>query len=201
VATTVCDCGATVAYADGATSWECVACGRLRALHDGRWVPLNELPVQRDPDARLLSDARDVVLHNCVLLGGCGYPLVVGSSGTVVFREDDTTAVALADSPPVELAREQLLDIDISGPGAVTTGGGFGFFFDDFGSFANGLLTTTVLNWLTTKTSVHTILRLETDEGELFFHYGGQEPAALRISLSRQFMRLKRARLLRSDRR
>jgi hypothetical protein len=49
-----------------------------------------------------------------------------------------------------------------------------------------------VLNLLTSRTKVHTFLQLVTHQGEVFLHYGGLEPGAVRIVLSPVFTHLRR---------
>jgi hypothetical protein len=79
---------------------------------------------------------------------------------------------------------EQLSAVDIYGPGAVTTGGGFiGGGFGVVGA-AVGIAIATALNALTTKTSLVTFIRLAEPQRELFVHYGILEPGALRVELS-----------------
>jgi putative oligomerization/nucleic acid binding protein len=51
-----------------------------------------------------------------------------------------------------------------------------------------------VLNRLTSKQVTITILRFDLGEGEAFFHYGGEAPESLRISLSQVFGLLRHGR-------
>lgn len=156
--------------------------------HDGAWVPWSALPSVAESAGPRLDEPREIRLANCTILGGSGHPVAAGSEADIRFLVDGSVGIAAAGSAPLAIRPTEFMGLDISGPGAVATGGGFGFFFDDFDSFAGGLLASSVLNWLTTRTTIHTVLRIETSDGELFFHYGGQEPAALRIALSRVFM-------------
>src|SRR5262249_16799941 len=77
----------------------------------------------------------------------------------------------------------EIVDFSITGPGTVTTGGGFiGGGFGVAGAL-EGMAVAAVLNALTSRTKVHTFIGLVTHQGELFLHYEGMEPGALRIAL------------------
>jgi hypothetical protein len=49
------------------------------------------------------------------------------------------------------------------------------------------------LNALTTRTTIFTVLRLETATGELWLGYSGAEPGALRIELAPVYVTLRNA--------
>jgi hypothetical protein len=55
-----------------------------------------------------------------------------------------------------------------------------------------GMAIARVLNALTTKSKVHTLITLVTHFGELYIHHGQQEPVLLRMSLSRFFVHWRR---------
>ena len=78
-------------------------------------------------------------------------------------------------------------EADISGRGAVTTGGGvIGGGFGLEGA-AIGMGIAAVLNALTTESHMETVLRVAMTDAEAFFHYGSATPDALRMTLSRFF--------------
>jgi hypothetical protein len=128
----------------------------------------------------------DAVLRDSTHLGGHGFPLTVGQQYDLVFRPDALTVFANGDVQwSVSIA--DVREADISGRGVVTRGtrligGGFGL-----EGAAIGIGIASVLNSLTTRTEMETVLRIRTSEGEAFFHYGSATPAALRITLSRFF--------------
>ena len=131
-------------------------------------------------------------LEQCTLLGGCGYPLAVGQRLDVRFSSNAICLQASEERGTVEILYPEVVDLAITGPGAVTTGGGFiggGFGFD---GALRGMAVATVLNLLTSRTKVHTFLQIVTHQGEVFLHYGGLEPGALRIVLSPVFTHLRR---------
>jgi hypothetical protein len=132
---------------------------------------------------------------HCVALGGHGlgvvageaYKLDVGQNG-LMLRDP------LSGASRVTLPLERVLRVDVEGPGAQTTGGGFmggGFGIQ---AAAEGLLAATVLNALTTRTTVETLVYVQTTDGEAFFIHNEFEPLALRIRLSELFVRLRAAR-------
>jgi hypothetical protein len=84
-----------------------------------------------------------------------------------------------------EVPYAQIEDVEIGGPGLVKTGGGFvGGGFGVQGA-AEGMAIAAVLNALTTRTSITTILRIQGTGCELFLLHTKATPAQLRIELSR----------------
>ena len=81
---------------------------------------------------------------------------------------------------PISLIHE----IEVGGPGTVTTnvgvsGGGFGL-----EGFLKGAVTAAVINAATTKSSTNTFARILSTEGEIYLHTSSKEPAALKIVFS-----------------
>lgn len=83
--------------------------------------------------------------------------------------------------------------LEIGGPGAQRTGGGF--YGGGFGltGAAEGMLVASALNMLTTRTHVTTVICLQTADAELFVRHTKLTPDALRIRLSSVFVRLRAA--------
>ena len=122
-------------------------------------------------------------LFQCNILGGFDFSGGPGEDVELVFELDKVTVVHWKCDDEV-IPAEQLSAVDIYGPGAVTTGGGFiGGGFGVVGA-AVGIAIATALNALTTKTSLVTFIRLAEPQRELFVHYGILEPGALRVELS-----------------
>jgi hypothetical protein len=148
----------------------------------------------------------NIDLKECVVLGGSGYSFAPGESVNLRFGSDTLVVMAADESIAEKIPYLEIVDVSISGPGNITTGGGFiggGF---GVGGALQGMAVATVLNLLTTQTKIHTFITAVTHVGELHVHYGGMEPGALRISLSEVFTRLRhldptwlRARLERLD--
>ena len=124
------------------------------------------------------------------VMGGSGFPLQAGSVALLSFR---TGSVAFTDpesAAEFEISYADLLNIDISGPGKVTTnagliGGGFGV-----EGAIKGILAAAVVNKLTTKVTIQTTLRLSTASGEVHLLLTTVDLPELRLLLSRAFVRL-----------
>jgi Short C-terminal domain len=137
----------------------------------------------RELEARSLAVMRDVAY-----LGGYiqGSELRAGERYDVWFHEDGLTVTALRR--PVVLAEvpySEVEDVEIGGPGLVRTGGGF--VGGGFGASAalEGMAIAAVLNTLTTRTSIKSIVRIQGMSCELFMLHTTVTPEQLRIGLSR----------------
>lgn len=136
------------------------------------------------------SLSSDCYLLGATVLGGYLEPgygqLQVGDVLTLRFTENEVRI--RFDNRPTPLVMafpfQDLLDIEIGGPGVVETGGGFiGGGFGIKGSL-EGMAFAHVLNRLTTRKTINTMVRLDTSHGEIFLHTSSVEPGALRIVLS-----------------
>lgn len=136
------------------------------------------------------ADTNNPSLADCTVLGANGFPFTIGSKIKLSFGANNVHCVNADRTATFSLA--ELAELNISGPGSVTTGGGFiggGFGVD---GALEGMAVATVLNLLTSKTKVQTFLTLIANFGELHLHYAGMEPAALRIALAPVYVRLRR---------
>lgn len=132
-------------------------------------------------------------LEECTILGGCGYPFAVGQRLDIRFSSDAIRLQLSEENSSADIFYPEVVDLAVTGPGVVTTGGGFiggGFGFE---GALQGMAIAAVLNLLMSRTKVHTFLQIVTHQGELFLHYGGLEPGALRIVLSPVFAHLRRS--------
>jgi hypothetical protein len=146
----------------------------------------------RELEARSLATMRDVAY-----LGGYvpGSELHAGERYDLRFLEERlavTTprrAAMLAEVPYIEVE-----DVEIGGPGLVKTGGGFAG--GGFGAKAalEGIAIAAVLNALTTRTSIKTIVRIQATGCELFLLHTKVTPEQLRIDLSRPLGSIRAAR-------
>lgn len=129
-------------------------------------------------------------LRDCVVLGGSRFPFAAGE--TVGLLVDGNGISIQGTAHAVRISLLEIAELNIAGPGSVTTGGGFiggGFGFE---GALEGMAIAGVLNALTTRTKIHTFISAITNFGELHLHYGGLEPSALRIALSDVFSKLRR---------
>jgi hypothetical protein len=115
-----------------------------------------------------------------------GAKLDVGKPYDVGFLEDRLAVYPCHELQPLaELLYGAVETVDIGGPGLVTSGGGFiGGGFGAVGA-AEGMAVAAVLNALTTRTRIKTVIRVQATSAELFFLHTRTEPERLRIELSR----------------
>ena len=85
-------------------------------------------------------------------------------------------------------------DVEIGGPALVKTGGGF--VGDGFGARGaiEGMAIAAILNGLTTRTSIKTVVRIQGTSSELFLLHTTMTPEQLRIELSRPLAAIRSAR-------
>lgn len=135
-------------------------------------------------------------------LGAAGYEISEGSVCALEWTSDGRRIVLSVytgsiDDTPVgswEVPIADVLALDIAGPGEVRSGGGFlGGGFGVVGA-ATGMLAATVLNALTTRTEVESVLRLATEcgsggcAGEAILVNHELSPDALRARMSAVFL-------------
>jgi hypothetical protein len=138
-----------------------------------------------------------VTLHNVAFLGGYlpGATIVTGKRYDVPFLEDRLLIApsrqyqVLADVPYSEIE-----DIEIGGPGIVKTGRSF--VGGGFGTTAavEGMAIAAVLNGLTSRTSIKTVVRIQAKKCELFLLDTSVTPERLRIGLSQPLGAIRAAR-------
>lgn len=130
-------------------------------------------------------------LPECLYLGGHGLPLSAGQNYDLMFNDHGTDL--LQDFVAItQLPYDVIQELEISGRGQVTTGGGFiggGFGFE---GAATGIAIAAILNAATMRTQMETVLRIQAVEAEGFFHYWRATPERLRIELSAVFGRVRR---------
>jgi len=119
-----------------------------------------------------------------IYLGGHGHRLVPGAAYELSIEADaafrclatDNTVVAAVEAASV-------IEVDVAGPGAYTTGGGWiGGGFGLEGAL-QGAVTAQVLNTLTTKKHVSTIIRISTRDTVAVFECDTVIPEQLQLSL------------------
>jgi hypothetical protein len=145
-------------------------------------------------DSRKVSelDARALVsLREMAYLGGYVQgPAIAGQRYDVRFFEDRLVMFACRRAEVLaEVPYSQVEDVEIGGPGLVKRGGGFtGSAFTGSGQgvigAAEGIAIAAVLNALTTRTSVKTIVRIQGTACELFLLHTTLTPEQVRIQIS-----------------
>lgn len=125
------------------------------------------------------------------VLGGYGHEFEPGSTVDALF-EDDGLAL-LGDQSELDVPYADVLALSVGGPGSVTTGGGWvGGGFGVVGT-VTGVALASVMNGLTARTKVVTILRITTPTLDLYLHHDRVPPARLEMALSPVFGRLRAA--------
>lgn len=131
-----------------------------------------------------------LTLQRCTVLGSAGYQIPPGEQVTLIFSSA-RMLLDRADGTCFSIPLLEIDSIDVSGPGAVKSGGGFvGGGFGVEGAI-EGIAIATVLNALTSKSSTHTLLSFITNVGELHLHYQGMEPGALRVAMAPVYVALR----------
>ena len=164
-----------------------------RAAEDrNRRQRFGDSPEIAELDARSFACLREVAL-----LGGYapGADMAVGKQYDVRFLEDRLIVCpcrltdVLAQVPYSEVEA-----VEIGGPGLVKSGGGFiGGGFGAAGA-VEGMAVAAVLNALTTRTSIKTVVRVQGTGCELFLLHARATPEQVRIDLSRPLGAIRSAR-------
>lgn len=153
-------------------------------------LPPSPMPQRAKPCLVRTDEA--VVLQLCRVLGGSGLPLQPGETCDLTFLETELELLrSQPDAETIRVPYRDIMALEIGGPGAQQSGGGF--FGGGFGveGAVGGMLAATALNLLTTRTKVDTVVCLQTSAAELYLHTEAATPDELRMSLSPVFTRLR----------
>lgn len=141
-------------------------------------------------DTSSFSDTIPLILRDCTVLGASGFPFSAGNVISLSFK--DHAVSCRSHDQAARFSLLELAELSVSGPGTVTSGGGFmGGGFGVEGAL-QGIAIAGVLNALTTKKKTHTLVTLTTNFGELHLHYDAMDPGPLRIYLSDIFVNVRR---------
>jgi hypothetical protein len=143
-------------------------------------------------------DARTLVtMAEVAYLGGYvpESAITPGKRYDLRFLEDRLSVFACRGADVVvEVPYSQVEHVEIGGPGLVRRGGGFvGGGFGVTGAI-EGMALASVLNGLTTRTSIKTIVRVQGTGCELFLLHTRATPDQLRIAMSRPLSAIRSAR-------
>jgi hypothetical protein len=127
------------------------------------------------------------------VVGGCGFRVPLGERVVLNFRPDALLVRAAGDGQVLdEVPEADLLDLDVGGPGQVVSGGGYAGGGFGITGFLAGAAAASVMNELTTKSSVITTVAVLARTGELHGLVSDAEPYGVRIRLAPVYTRLRR---------
>ena len=153
--------------------------------------------VLRSAEYRSILEAQEQLgaLTGCVFLGGYGLKdgIHPGASVDLHFTRDEIwISKAAGYTPYLRRNYETAHALEFEG-GVIRKGGGyFGGGIGVVGA-AEGIAMATLLNSLTTKTTIHTTVRLEAKDAELFFFTGQAAPQTLLMKFAEVRGRIKAA--------
>jgi predicted RNA-binding Zn-ribbon protein involved in translation (DUF1610 family) len=160
---------------------------RVSTQADG-WPTQSTVPINL---GRLNTGTRCV--FDCVLIGTSELTPRLQSVCTILFGLNEIFVEPAQFDSDLQFLYADIASLELSGPGEVKSGGGFiGGGFGVKGA-AKGILAASVLNWLTTRTTVQTVIRLATHTSEYIFSTDKASPQELRLDLSPVFMRISAA--------
>jgi len=147
--------------------------------------------VKRQRLATAEDDGIVARLDGAVCLGGSSQELSRGGRYSVIFSTNKVHVVPDSRRSQPMVVGYETLAIAITGQGERKSnlglwGGGFGV-----KGAATGILAATVLNSLTSRTDIDTVVALSDSTQELYFHYDKETPEALRMRLAPVFVKLR----------
>lgn len=130
---------------------------------------------------------------DCLVLGGGGLLPRTGERWWIGFTNTQLVLTRLGEEADgdVRVPYAEITALEIGGPEAKQSGGGFiggGFGLE---GAAAGMLIATALNLVTTRTSIMTVICLQTSSAELFLLNATETPDDLRMRLSPVFTQLR----------
>lgn len=141
----------------------------------------------------ITSEDRDLrALVGCVVIGGFGHEMPPGTRLNIRFDPNDVRIIVVGGDASV-VPYSDIEALDIEGRGELRSGGKF--FGGGFGvrGAVEGILVASVLNSLTAKSDIETIVGLRTRAWQLYVFWDGATPDALKRDLAPAYARLKAA--------
>ncbi len=163
-------CGWTDPYASMVSGWEWAADQQARTVHG-------------DPDARVLRDF--------TLAAGGGTKLPTGSRCSITFTSDGMD-VATPDGSREFVAYADIQVLQITGSRTTSSAGVFGGGFGVAGA-VEGMLAASVINGLTSSTTVYSVVRVAARAAEYVFVSRSIDSGALGMMLTPVQLRIRQA--------
>ena len=175
-----------------------IAVKRPHALQGSGLVPAtgNELAGFGPPHledgaalARIRSYPETAVVEGCTVVGGHNLQLEPGTAGVFTCGTKGVAFWAEGNSRTL-CPYPNLLNLELGGPGVTRRGGGW--IGGGFGltGMLEGALVASVLNRLTTRTSVNTLIAVTMRDSSMTLHTASATPAQLRLELAPALGRL-----------
>jgi hypothetical protein len=140
--------------------------------------------------------ADDRIVGRCTYAAGAHLSLAPGAEFDLVFRQEQLQVyefpAANEHEPVAELDYANMFELELGGPGAIKSGGGFvggGFGLE---GAVEGMAIASALNALTTRHKIVTVIRVADSAHEGFFVSPSITPEDLRRNLSPVYVALKR---------
>ena len=124
-------------------------------------------------------------MHTCSYLGGAGMPFQPGTPYRFGVSHDQLLWLTLDGRVALAVPFSNVFDATVGGAGKVTTSGGFGGGGFGVAGAAEGMAAAAVLNALTTRTKVDSVLRVATTTSEGLFAFTAALPQDIDLELSR----------------
>lgn len=146
--------------------------------------------------SRALNATRKLVeVRGCVVQAGFGFEEFERGTATDLYFEEHRLVITRASSPETiaVMPYANVVALRVDGPGAVNSGGGFmGGGFGVKGAL-EGMAVAAILNKLTTRTSVTTIIEIQDQERDVIWLCDSATPAQLDFSLKPVYAKLRTA--------
>ena len=167
-----------------------VECPTCRAVFVNQKALRRHITKAHPPEKPEEARRAEVFLNDCVVLGRYGYEVAPRAVRDLAFAVDELVVV---NGTEIEwrLGYDALSNLELSGPGMRSEGGGFiggGFGLE---GFAIGVAAAGLLNALTTRSKIETLIGLQWKGGELIVLSSTDTPENLRHRLSWVFGRLR----------
>jgi hypothetical protein len=135
-----------------------------------------------EPDSRSLA--------GCTVVGGYGHGLSAGTHTNAVFRRDRIDIAGYYEGDRIEIFYEDVTAFEVGGRGEMRSGGGFmGGGFGVEGA-AEGMIVASVLNALTSRTQIETIVSVRSPEVGIVLFWNEMTPMDLTTFLAPVFGRV-----------
>lgn len=158
--------------------------GRRKRLEERFAERMDQREAERSRARRRGQPTGPPGAHVCVYLGGAGFPLRPDQRYWFLITDNQLLWLTGEGAPAHGLSYTEVLDASTAGAGTVTTGGGFVGGGVGLDGAATGIAAATVLNALTQRTHVDSVLKVVTRSAEGLFAFTDTEPQRIHLELA-----------------